>query len=101
MHLQLPQFGFDGYALDFVSYPDGMLWYLQKEVGIHRTAIALDPRNVDSNAAMNKVAASGGASFVVGRVMNQVTRSQYGQRLASNQTRDIRNPTFLGAHTGQ
>lgn len=33
----MKQLGFDGYALDYVSCPDGMLWFLQKELNMHRT----------------------------------------------------------------
>ena len=49
--------------------------------------------------AISDLARGGGASFIVGRVMNIVTRSAYGQRLASNQTRDIQNARNLATHT--
>jgi hypothetical protein len=33
----MTQLGFDGYALDYVDCPQGMRWYLQRELNFHRT----------------------------------------------------------------
>lgn len=99
----MQQLGFDGYALDYISCPDGMLWFLQKEINLHRTAIALNQGSVDTNRAMDAVsnpARGGGANFIVGKVFNMVSRSAYGQRLASNQTRDIGNAKTFAKHNG-
>ena len=27
---------FDGYAMDYVQFPEGMDWFLQSSVGLHR-----------------------------------------------------------------
>ena len=99
--------GFDGFALDFVDYPDGLKPFLMLEVRLHRTvrclsphsrhishafdmqAIALREGRVDGNRAMELISREGNANFIVGKVMNQVTRSAYGRRLAQNMTRDI------------
>ena len=34
---QLKGLGFDGYATDYVSCPDGLYWFLRKELNMHRT----------------------------------------------------------------
>ncbi|KIK34846.1 hypothetical protein CY34DRAFT_812613, partial [Suillus luteus UH-Slu-Lm8-n1] len=53
-------------------------------------AIGLDASKVDVNAAMEAVSRDGvGAEFIVGRVMNTVSRSRYGKRAATNMTRDL------------
>jgi structural maintenance of chromosomes protein 5 len=31
------ELGFDGYALNYVDCPDGLLWFLKKDVNLHRT----------------------------------------------------------------
>lgn len=97
------QLGFDGYALDYIDCPDGLLWFLQKDANMHRTAIALNVNAVDVNRAMDAISnpATGGfGSFIVGKVMNNVSRSAYGKRLATNQTKDVRAAQNLGAHQG-
>ncbi|VDC05841.1 unnamed protein product [Peniophora sp. CBMAI 1063] len=89
--------GFDGYAIDFVDCPEGLRPFLMLEVRLHRTAIALNERRVDGNRAMELISREGNANFIVGRVMNQVTRSAYGRRLAQNMTREIgRAKNFVG-----
>ncbi|KIP10370.1 hypothetical protein PHLGIDRAFT_101267 [Phlebiopsis gigantea 11061_1 CR5-6] len=85
----LVQLGFDGYALDYVTYPEGMKFFLQSTLNLHRTAIALDPRKVDSARAMETLSKDGSISYIVGNVLNQVRRSRYGKRLAQNSTREI------------
>jgi structural maintenance of chromosomes protein 5 len=100
---EMGRLGFDTYAIDQVDYPEGLLWYLENHISLHRTAIALNPRGVDSNAAMHAVsnpATGGSANFIVGRVYNQVQRSHYGQRLPTNTTRDIAKTRNFGDQTG-
>ncbi|OCH94491.1 hypothetical protein OBBRIDRAFT_122871 [Obba rivulosa] len=87
---ELREVGFDGYAMDFVSCPEGLKWFLQIHVRLHRTAIALDASGVNQNRAMEMAANAGGANYVVGNVLNTVTRSRYGKRLPQNHTRDLR-----------
>ena len=38
---------------------------------------------------MEMAGRAGGASYVIGRVMNNVTRSRYGKRLPQNRTTDF------------
>lgn len=98
----MQQLGFDGYALDYINCPDGLLWFLQKDANMHRTAIALNPSAVDTNRAMEAISTrGGGGGFIVGKVMNQVSRSAYGQRLATNQTRDIGAAKVLAGYHGE
>ncbi|KZT02149.1 P-loop containing nucleoside triphosphate hydrolase protein [Laetiporus sulphureus 93-53] len=79
--------GFDGYAIDYVDCPEGLKWFLK--------AIALNPQGVDPTRAMELVSRigprgeGGGASYIVGTVYNNVSRSKYGKRLPQNTTRTI------------
>jgi hypothetical protein len=101
---EMQRLGFDTYAIDQVDYPEGLLWFLENSISLHRTAIALNPRGVDTNAAMHAVAnpATGGnANFIVGRVYNQIQRSNYGQRLPTNTTRDVPPTRNFSGQTGQ
>lgn len=34
---QLKNLGFDTYAINKISCPDGLLWYLTREINLHRT----------------------------------------------------------------
>ncbi|GJE87507.1 structural maintenance of chromosomes protein [Phanerochaete sordida] len=86
---QLRELGFDGYALDFVQCPDGIKWYLQSVMQLHRAAICLDPRRVDPQRAMDALSRDGNVTYLVGNVTNQVRRSRYGKRLAQNSTREF------------
>ncbi|KAI0340832.1 P-loop containing nucleoside triphosphate hydrolase protein [Trametopsis cervina] len=86
---ELNRLGFDGYAMDYIDCPDGMRWWLQSAVGLHRTAIALDPRRVNQTEAMEVLSRNGSINYIVGKIMNSVRRSKYGQRLAQNSTREI------------
>ena len=52
-------------------------------------AIALQTGRLDPARAMEVVFRTGGGSYLVGKTMNIVTRSQYGQRLLQNLTRDV------------
>jgi hypothetical protein len=96
------QLGFDTYAIDQIECPDGLLWFLECEVRLHRTPIALDARSVDANTAMERVsdlATGGSGSFIVGRTMNAVHRSAYGRRLPTNSTRDVTQTKNFGGAT--
>ncbi|KAF8885790.1 P-loop containing nucleoside triphosphate hydrolase protein [Infundibulicybe gibba] len=87
---EMQQLGFDGYAIQYVDCPAGLRWFLQKELNLHRTAVALNGNNVDVNNAMHAVARSGGATFINGRTTNNVTRSRYGRQAVGNMTKDLR-----------
>jgi hypothetical protein len=39
---------------------------------------------------MEAVSRTGGGSYILGNILNMVTRSQYGRRLPQNLTRDVR-----------
>ncbi|KDR84246.1 hypothetical protein GALMADRAFT_703330 [Galerina marginata CBS 339.88] len=85
--------GFNGYAINYLEFPEGMRWFLMRELNLHRTAIAL--KNIDVNRAMELVSRPiprlhpGGATFISGSTMNIVTRSRYGQKAIGNMTRDL------------
>ncbi|KAI9442797.1 P-loop containing nucleoside triphosphate hydrolase protein [Lactarius psammicola] len=92
---EMREIGFDGYAIDFVDCPPAMRAYLMRECQLHRTsrreqAIALQPNGVDPARAMEAVSRTGGGSYILGNILNMVTRSQYGRRLPQNLTRDVR-----------
>ena len=40
--VQLAQLGFDGYAIEYVDCPQGMYWYLQRELNLHRTVCSFN-----------------------------------------------------------
>ncbi|KAF9024415.1 P-loop containing nucleoside triphosphate hydrolase protein [Hymenopellis radicata] len=92
---ELKELGFDGYVLDYVTYPEGLLWFLQCELRMHRVAVGDD--RIDVKKAMEAVTRREPANFITGWTMNQVTRSSYGRRLASNMTRTIRPARTFGA----
>ncbi|KAI8989879.1 P-loop containing nucleoside triphosphate hydrolase protein [Trametes punicea] len=96
---QLQALGFDGYAIDFIECPEGLRWFLCADVRLHRTAIALNHNGVDPNHAMDMAAKAGGANYIIGRVVNRVTRSQYGKRLPQNTTRELQAAKLLTAAT--
>ncbi|KAG2141629.1 P-loop containing nucleoside triphosphate hydrolase protein [Suillus cothurnatus] len=97
---ELKALGFDDYAINKIECPDGLLWFLTREVNLHRTAIGLDASRVDVNAAMEAVSRDGGgAKFIAGRVMNTVSRSRYGKRAAANMTKDLRPARNLVSST--
>jgi hypothetical protein len=50
--------------------------------------------------AISDPATGGQGNFILGRIMNQVTRSSYGQRLATNMTRDIPRARTLAGQNG-
>ncbi|KIJ69821.1 hypothetical protein HYDPIDRAFT_78852 [Hydnomerulius pinastri MD-312] len=93
---EMKSLGFDAYAIDKLNCPDGLLWYLKREVNMHRTAIGLDGSRVGVSEAMEAVSRlgprgeGGGATFIAGNVINTVQRSRYGKRAAQNMTRDVR-----------
>ncbi|KAG6836487.1 hypothetical protein H0H93_007586 [Arthromyces matolae] len=94
---EMAQIGFDGYLLDYVDCPEGMRWWLQRELNFHRTAVSI--RGVDVTQAMELVArpeTGGGASFISRTTMNNVSRSAYGQRNVSNISREIKAARTLG-----
>ncbi|KAG1833286.1 P-loop containing nucleoside triphosphate hydrolase protein [Suillus subluteus] len=99
---ELKALGFDDYAINKIECPDGLLWFLTREVNLHRTAIGLDASRVDVNAAMEAVSRDGsGAKFIAGRVMNTVSRSRYGKRAAANMTKDLRPARNLVSSTSK
>ncbi|TCD64231.1 Structural maintenance of chromosomes protein 5 [Steccherinum ochraceum] len=88
----LQQLGFDGYALDFVKYPEGLARYLQAELQLHRTAVGRDPRKIDPTRAMDVFSMSGSARYIIGTTINNVSRSKYGKQLSQNSTYECRPP---------
>ena len=49
---------------------------------------------------MEVVSRTGGGSYIVGKTLNAVTRSQYGRRLPQNLTRGVRDARLLVGPTG-
>jgi len=92
---EMRELGFDGYAMDYIQCPEGLKWFLTNSMNLHRVAISLNGNGVDADRAMGMVSRigprgeGGGASYVIGRVYNTVTRSRYGKRLPQNSTRDV------------
>ncbi|KAF8484425.1 P-loop containing nucleoside triphosphate hydrolase protein [Gautieria morchelliformis] len=94
---ELHSIGFDNYAIDLVDCPNGLKWFLVKELNMHRTPIALDPRKVDDakvQAALSRLGPDGrsppGASYISGNTLAMVSRSAYGQQKTMTVTRSIR-----------
>ncbi|KAN0134136.1 hypothetical protein V8E53_004519 [Lactarius tabidus] len=87
---EMREIGFDGYAIDFVDCAPAMRSFLTRDCQFHRTPIALQPNRVDPARAMEAVSRTGGGSYILGNILNMVTRSQYGRRLPQNLTRDVR-----------
>ncbi|KAJ7095537.1 hypothetical protein C8R44DRAFT_813419 [Mycena epipterygia] len=82
---ELAQRGFDGYAIDYVDCPEGLKWYLKRELNMHRTAISL--RGIkDLKSAIEAVGRPGptgrttNTNFVDAGTVHQVQRSKYGRR---------------------
>ncbi|KAF8076878.1 hypothetical protein FPV67DRAFT_1605252 [Lyophyllum atratum] len=95
---EMAALGFDGYVIDYIECPEGMRFWLQREVNAHRTAIALNP-HIDVQKAMEFVArpqSGGGATFINGNTINNVSRSRYGRRAIGNISRDVQPARNLG-----
>ncbi|KAJ6450163.1 hypothetical protein C8R45DRAFT_883718 [Mycena sanguinolenta] len=82
---ELVQRGFDGYAIEYVECPQGLHWYLKRELNMHRTAISL--RGIrDLQGAIDAVGRPGpngrtlNTTFVDRETVHQVSRSKYGNR---------------------
>lgn len=114
---QMHEMGFDGYAIDFIDCPPALRKFLMRDCHFHQTVslslmpvessfhgceqpIALQPNRVDPVRAMEVVSRNGGGSYIIGTVLNSVTRSQYGRRLPQNLTRDVRPARTLVGPVG-
>ncbi|KAF7351896.1 Structural maintenance of chromosomes protein 5 [Mycena venus] len=82
---ELAQREFDGYAIDYVECPEGLKWYLKRELNMHRTAISR--RGVPNlQGAIDAVGRPGpngrsvNTTFIDRETVHQVSRSKYGQR---------------------
>ncbi|KIK65311.1 hypothetical protein GYMLUDRAFT_38753 [Collybiopsis luxurians FD-317 M1] len=96
---EMQQLGFDGYLSDFVNCPEPMLRFLMNDMALHRIAVAHSSKGVDVNAATQAVARVGGAAFIIGTVVNTVSRSAYGKRAISNNTRELKPVKLLVSPT--
>ncbi|KAJ6466032.1 hypothetical protein C8R47DRAFT_1025431 [Mycena vitilis] len=82
---ELKERGFDGYAIDYVECPEGLKWYLKRELNMHRTAISRRGLR-DLQSAIDAVGRPGpsgrtpNTNFIDGQTVHQVSRSKYGQR---------------------
>ncbi|KAJ7760373.1 hypothetical protein B0H16DRAFT_1719878 [Mycena metata] len=82
---ELKERGFDGYAIDYVECPEGMRWFLKRELNMHRTAISRRPipnlqGAIDAVGRPGPDGRSANTNFVEGTTVHQVSRSKYGQR---------------------
>ncbi|KAJ7043397.1 hypothetical protein C8F04DRAFT_1072037 [Mycena alexandri] len=82
---ELKERGFDGYAIDYVECPQGMRWFLKRELNMHRTAISRRPISnlqgaIDAVGRPGPDGRSANTNFVEGTTVHQVSRSKYGQR---------------------
>ncbi|KAG8987488.1 Structural maintenance of chromosomes protein 5 [Tulasnella sp. JGI-2019a] len=86
----MQQLGFDGYAIDFVTAPPSLMWFLKKDLNMHRTAIALDGARVNQAQAIEIVSkGSGSTTFMAGPQSYRVSRSNYGRKLAQTSTGSV------------
>ncbi|KAK7023765.1 structural maintenance of chromosomes protein 5 [Favolaschia claudopus] len=101
---ELAQRGFDGYAIDYVDCPEGLKWYLKRELNMHRTAISL--RGIkDLQGAIDAVGRSGpngrtpSTNFVERGTLHQVSRSKYGQRTLLSSATELPPARTFGGNT--
>lgn len=59
-----------------------------------------NPNRVDPARAMDRLSRDGGIRYIIGNIMNSVSRSRYGKRLAQNSTREIHQAKNFSAATG-
>ncbi|KAG7097539.1 hypothetical protein E1B28_004878 [Marasmius oreades] len=102
---EMREMGFEGYAIDIVDCPEGLRTYLKAELQLHRVAISLS-QSIDVEKAMDLVARPlpswpGGANFITGSILHQVTRSRYGRHARSNATVNIAPARNLSAQAGE
>ncbi|KAJ7183001.1 hypothetical protein C8R43DRAFT_1145589 [Mycena crocata] len=95
--------GFDGYAIEYVDCPEGLKWYLMRELNMHRTAISR--RGVrDLRGATELVGRTGpngrhqATNFVDRDQVHQVQRSRYGQRHIGSSANKIGFPKTFGGN---
>ncbi|KAF5338055.1 hypothetical protein D9758_014238 [Tetrapyrgos nigripes] len=96
---EMTQLGFDKYLIDCVQCPEPMKFFLKMDAQFHRTAVALNGPRINVGNAMAAVGRSGGANFIAGNTVHQVTRSRYGRQALSNQTSEARQPKYFGTAT--
>ncbi|KAJ7181755.1 P-loop containing nucleoside triphosphate hydrolase protein [Mycena crocata] len=101
---ELELHGFDGYAIDYVECPEGLKWYLMRELNMHRTAISR--RGVrDLNGAIQLVGRTGPngrhqqTNFIDRDQVHQVQRSRYGQRHIGSSANKIGKPRNFAGDT--
>ncbi|KIJ57229.1 hypothetical protein M422DRAFT_23312 [Sphaerobolus stellatus SS14] len=100
---ELREFGFNGYAIDFVQCSEGLKWFLMKELNLHRTPVAADSRLVNDDRVQQAVSRFGpdgrsppNVNYISGNTMFSVSRSPYGQQKTMTVTRAVRPARNLG-----
>ncbi|KAG8692737.1 Structural maintenance of chromosomes protein 5, partial [Ceratobasidium sp. 395] len=93
----LQKLRFNCYAIDCVQAPEGMRNYLEKELSLNRIPVSLR-EDADVVSMTNAVTAQGGGAFITGTIMHQVSRSNYGRRLAQTSTRKIQNARLFAGN---
>ncbi|KAJ7821120.1 hypothetical protein B0H14DRAFT_2832211 [Mycena olivaceomarginata] len=102
---ELKQRGFDGYAIEYVNCPEGLKWFLQRELNMHRTAISL--RGIrDLKGAIDAVGRPTGpggrtpnTTFIDGQTVQQVSRSKYGRRELGSSVSNLPAARNFGGNT--
>lgn len=85
---EIRQFGFDGWAKDFLSGPDPVLAVLCSENRLHQTPVGL--RDITDDE-YNRIAEGTISSWVSGKHSYQITRRrEYGPSATSTRTRQVR-----------
>lgn len=64
-------------------------------------AVGTDVRKIDPNRAMEAFSRSGNAKYILGTVMNNVSRSRYGKQLTQNSTYECRPASKLVTANGE
>ncbi|KAJ7056762.1 P-loop containing nucleoside triphosphate hydrolase protein [Mycena amicta] len=98
---ELKAMGFDGYALDYVECPEGLKWFLQKDLNLHRIAISrrgVAPTDIP-RVTESMMRSGGSATFIEGNNVHQVARSRYGNRETMSSTTGIRQAKNFTGNT--
>ncbi|KAJ6604030.1 hypothetical protein B0H10DRAFT_2229461 [Mycena sp. CBHHK59/15] len=101
---EMKALGFDGYALEYIDCPEGLKWYFQRELNMHRTAISRKGvtdlrRAIDMVGRPLPNGRSANANFVDQSTLHQVQRSRYGKREVMASTQNVNPARNFGGKT--
>lgn len=95
---EMKRVGFDAYAIDLVEGPPEVLWFLKRQLDLHRIGVALNPNGVDLEGAARLFAPKAPGppqKYIVGFTLYTINRSAYGQRLIQNSSSNINRAAWL------